>query len=80
MLCDQLAENIAVCFVITGCSVVETYEYWLMSSLYKRLTLSKSLKIKARTNSCDCGHNSIANVKNLKGTKTASFMVKDIYA
>ena len=47
MLCDQLAENIAVCFVITGCSAIETYEYWLMSSLYNRLTLSKSLKIKA---------------------------------
>lgn len=65
MLCDQLAENIAVCFVITGCSVVETYEYWLMSSLYKRLTLSKSLKIKAQTDSCDYGHNSIADVKKL---------------
>lgn len=67
MLCDQLAENIAVCFVITGCSAVETYEYWLASSLYKRLTLSTSLKIKAQTNSYDCGHNNIANVKMLKG-------------
>lgn len=65
MLCDQLAENIAVCFVMTGCSVVEAYEYWHMSSLYKRLTLSKSLKIKAQNNSCDCGHNSIANEKKL---------------
>ena len=46
MFCDPLAENITLCFVITGCSAVETYEYWLMSSLYKRLTLSKSLKIK----------------------------------
>ena len=46
MFCDPLAENITLCFVITGCSAVETYEYWLISSLYKRLTLSKSLKIK----------------------------------
>lgn len=69
MLYDQLPENIAVCFVITGCSAVETYEYWLTSSLYKRLTLSKSLKIKAQTNSCDCGHNSVASVKKLKRNK-----------
>lgn len=69
MLCDQLTENIAVCFVARGCSAVETYEYWLPSSLCKRLTLSESLKIKAQTNSCDCGHNSIASVKSLERNK-----------
>lgn len=64
MVCDQLAETIAVCSVITGCLVVET-QILAPVQLDKRLTLSKSLKIKTQADACDCGHNAIANSENL---------------